>query len=310
MADIGYPYDQNWTIMPFLGEFFALMTAALWSVSSVLFTEATRRIGSVRVNVTRLILGIFLLILVIWIWDIERDLTGTQVINLALSGLVGLAIGDSFLFKAFEQIGARLSMLILSSAPGIAGVAAYLFLGEGLPLLAVAGMILTIAGVSLVISERGAQAGHPRKIRWTGIVYAFVGAAGQGIGLIFAKLAFNEGDLSGFVAAFVRISGSLIFLFPAAVLAGKLQRPIATLNEERKAFFLTGVGSVVGPFLGISFSLIALANTKVGVAATLMATVPIIMLPLIRFVYKEILSWQAIVGAFVAVAGIAMLFLR
>jgi drug/metabolite transporter (DMT)-like permease len=296
--------------MPFLGESFALMTAALWSVSSVVFTEATRKIGSVRVNVTRLLMGVFCLIVVIWIWDIDTNLTVAQGTNLALSGLVGLAIGDSFLFKAFEQIGARLSMLILSSAPGIAAVAAFVFLGENLPFLGVVGMITTIAGVSLVIFERSAQAAHPQRIRWTGILFAFIGAAGQGIGLIFAKLAFNEGDINGFVAAFVRITGSLILLLPAAVLAGKLRRPIATLKEEKKAFLLTGVGSVVGPFLGISFSLIAVANTKVGVAATLMATVPIIMLPLIRFVYKEILSWRAIVGACVAVAGVAMLFLR
>jgi len=296
--------------MPFLGELFALITATLWSVSSVLFTEATRRIGSVRVNVTRLLLGILLLSLAIWVWDIDKNLTATQAINLVLSGMVGLAIGDSFLFKAFEQIGARLSMLILSSAPGIAAVAAFVFLGEDLPVLGVVGMITTIAGVSLVIFERGAQAAHPEKIRWTGIAFAFIGAAGQGIGLIFAKLAFNEGNINGFVAAFVRISGSLVLLLPAVVLAGKLRRLIATLNEERKAFLLTGVGSVVGPFLGISFSLIAVANTKVGVAATLMATVPIIMLPLIRFVYKEALPWRAILGAFVAVAGVAMLFLR
>jgi drug/metabolite transporter (DMT)-like permease len=296
--------------MPFLGEFFALMTAALWSVSSVVFTEATRIIGSVRVNVTRLILGLVCLGLVIWVWDMEKNLSLNQAMNLALSGLVGLALGDSFLFKAFEQIGARLSMLILSSAPGIAAIAAFAFLGEDLPALAVAGIVTTIAGVSIVIFDRSARVTHPVKIRWTGLLFAFIGALGQGIGLIFAKLAFNEGEINGFVAAFVRITGSLLLLLPAAALAGKLRRPIATLNRERKALLLTGVGSVVGPFLGISFSLIAVANTKVGVAATLMATVPILMLPLIRFVYKEILSWRAVLGAFVAVAGIAMLFLR
>jgi drug/metabolite transporter (DMT)-like permease len=161
--------------MPFLGESFALMTAALWSVSSVVFTEATRKIGSVRVNVTRLLMGVFCLIVVIWIWDIDTNLTVAQGTNLALSGLVGLAIGDSFLFKAFEQIGARLSMLILSSAPGIAAVAAFVFLGENLPFLGVVGMITTIAGVSLVIFERSAQAAHPQRIRWTGILFAFIG---------------------------------------------------------------------------------------------------------------------------------------
>ena len=296
--------------MPFLGEFFALLTAALWSVSSMVFTEATRKIGSVRVNITRLLLALFYLITVIWVSGASMLLSFSQILNLVLSGVIGLAIGDSFLFKAFQQMGARLSMLILSSAPGMAAVVAYLFLGEELSPLGVAGIVTTLAGGSLVILGRGAQAAHPRKIRWMGVLFALIGAAGQGIGLIFAKLAFNEGDINGFVAALVRISGSLIVLLPVALVAGRLSGLIATLNRERKAFLLTGVGSIVGPFLGITFSLIAVANTKVGIAATLMATVPIIMVPMVKLVYKETLSWRAIIGACIAVAGVALLFLR
>jgi drug/metabolite transporter (DMT)-like permease len=296
--------------MPFLGEFFALLTAALWSVSSMVFTEATRKIGSVRVNITRLLLATFYLIIVIWLSGASTLISSSQVLHLVLSGVIGLAIGDSFLFKAFQQIGARLSMLILSSAPGMAAVVAYLLLGEELSVLGVFGIVTTIAGVSLGILERGAQTPHPTKIRWTGILFALIGAAGQGIGLIFAKQAFNEGDINGFVAALVRISGSLIVLLPVALVAGRLSGLIATLIRERRAFLLTGVGSVVGPFLGITFSLIAVANTKVGIAATLMATVPIIMLPMVKLIYKETLSWRAIIGACIAVAGVGMLFLR
>jgi drug/metabolite transporter (DMT)-like permease len=73
---------------------------------------------------------------------------------------------------------------------------------------------------------------------------------------------------------------------------------------------LTIGGAIFGPYLGITFSLIAIMYTKVGIAATLIATVPILMLPLVRIIYKERLSWHAIVGACVAVGGVAILFLR
>ena len=71
---------------------------------------------------------------------------------------------------------------------------------------------------------------------------------------------------------------------------------------------LTALGSVFGPFLGISFSLIAVKHTKVGIAATIMALVPILMLPLVRFIYEEKLTWRAIIGAFLAFVGVALLF--
>jgi drug/metabolite transporter (DMT)-like permease len=86
--------------------------------------------------------------------------------------------------------------------------------------------------------------------------------------------------------------------------------PLVTFKTERRALWLTAGGAVVGPFLGITFSLMAVAHTQVGVAATIMAMVPIVMLPLLRIFYKEELSWKSIAGAFVAVGGVVLLFLK
>jgi drug/metabolite transporter (DMT)-like permease len=81
-------------------------------------------------------------------------------------------------------------------------------------------------------------------------------------------------------------------------------------RHDHKSLWLTIAGGVLGPFFGITFSLIAVKNTDVGVASTLMATVPILMLPLVHFVYKEKISTRAILGSVLSVAGIAILFLR
>jgi drug/metabolite transporter (DMT)-like permease len=123
-------------------------------------------------------------------------------------------------------------------------------------------------------------------------------------------MAFNESEINGFVAADIRIIASIVLLLPLAIMTKRFKSPIRMYNDDKKAFYLTAVGSVFGPFLGISFSLIAVEYTDVGVAATIMATVPILMLPLVKFIYKETLSWRAIIGAFIAVGGVALLFLR
>jgi drug/metabolite transporter (DMT)-like permease len=112
------------------------------------------------------------------------------------------------------------------------------------------------------------------------------------------------------VATFVRIFSSVIIITILAILAKRFKNPIKVYKENPKAITTTAVGTFFGPYLGITFSLIAIANTKVGIAATLMSTMPIIMLPMVRYYFKERLSWRAIGGAFIAVAGVAIIFLR
>jgi drug/metabolite transporter (DMT)-like permease len=137
-----------------------------------------------------------------------------------------------------------------------------------------------------------------------------MGAAGQAGGLVFAKLAFDQGDINGFVATFVRIFSSVIIFLPVLLIFRKYDNPFKTYKNNIKAFASTLGGTVFGPYLGITFSMIAIANTNVGIAATLMSTMPVLMLPLVKYIYKDKLGWRAIVGAFITVAGVAILFLR
>jgi len=296
--------------MPLIGEMSALLTAFLWSATSMLFAAATLRIGSVQLNVTRQVFAILILCLIILLFRIDYSLSSSQLINLAISGLFGLAFGDSFLFKAYQQIGARISMLIMSSAPIISALLAYFVLKEILYFWGIVGMLITICGIALVVLERNEKDKSSKKHNYTGIIFGFLGAAGQGAALIFAKLAFNEGSINGLIATIVRLISSIIILFPIVLLLGKFKNPIKGFQKDTTAFALTIGGSIAGPVLGITFSLIAIANTKVGIAATIMGTVPVIMLPLVKYFYKEPLSWRAILGAFITVLGVAILFLR
>jgi len=298
------------TVMPFFGEFAALFTAMLWSGSSMVFAAATARIGSLQVNISRLLMATTYLGIVILLFGLPVALSGRQIGNLAVSGIIGLALGDTFLFKAFKEMGARITMLIMSLAPAVTAALGYVFLGESLSTHAVLGMMITILGIAIVVVDR--RAPNSGRSSWSveGLAFGLLAAVGQGVGLIFAKMAFREGEINGFVATLVRILSSLVLLIPGLLASGRWVSPVLTFSRDRRALLLTAVGSILGPFLGISFSLIAISHTSVAVAATLMATVPILMLPLVRIFHHERLSWKSIAGAFVAVFGVALLFLR
>jgi drug/metabolite transporter (DMT)-like permease len=296
--------------MPLLGEMSALLTAVVWSWSAFLFAAATARVGSMQVNIVRLILATLLLIAVVLVLQFDTQLSASQLVNLGISGVIGLAIGDTFLFRAFKEIGARMSMLVMSLAPAFSAILAYLFLDEIISPLGTIGIVVTIGGIATVVLEKD-RTGSSRYLMTTiGVLYALVGALGQGGGLIFAKMAFMESQLNGFVATLVRLVASLVILIPVLMVTGRLKNPVPVFRKDRRAFLFTSGGAVLGPVLGISFSLIAVANTKVGIAATIMATVPILMLPIARFVTREEISGKSIIGAFVTVAGVAILFLR
>ncbi|MGB9847682.1 MAG: EamA family transporter, partial [Minisyncoccia bacterium] len=165
-------------------------------------------------------------------------------------------------------------------------------------------------GILLVVYERNGN--QSDKINYSGLLFALLASIGQGIGLVFAKIAFmdSSNSLNGFVATSVRLAASLSILLPASILMKKLKNPIDVFRKDLKALILTTGGSIAGPFLGITFSLIAISHTKVGIASTIMALPPVIMLPLVRYFYDEKLTYRSILGAFIAVTGVAILFLR
>ncbi|MBI5324715.1 MAG: DMT family transporter [Ignavibacteriae bacterium] len=296
--------------MEYVGELFALLTAVLWSFSSFIFTTVGKRIGTIQLNIYRLLFASVFLLLTFFIFNIKITADPVQLLYLSLSSLIGLVIGDTFLFKGFDLIGPRNTLLIMSINPAIAAIIAFFALNETLGVFAILGMIVTLGGIALVILDKKQNENSRFKITRRGLLFAFIGAAGQGVGIIFAKLAFVHGDIHGLVATFIRLAFATIILFPLTAILGNFKNPFKIFIGEKKSFWLIILGSILGPYLGITFSFYAIIYTKIGIASTLMATIPIIMLPLSVWIYKEKLSWKSIVGAFISVAGVAILFLH
>lgn len=293
-----------------IGELSALITAILWSMTSLFFASAVSRIGSVQLNVSRQFIALVFLSLVLIITGSEFNLTTEQYFYLGLSGLVGLTFGDTFLFLAFREVGARISMLIMSLSPAIAALLAFIFLNETINLIGIIGILITLTGIMIVVYEKNGI--EENKINYIGLFFALLASIGQGTGLVLAKQAFNlsQSPINGFLATTIRLSSSLIILLPVSLLTRKLKNPITVFRNDTKAFWLTIGGSIAGPFLGITFSLIAISYTKVGIASTIMALPPVIMLPMVKYFFNEKLTTKSILGAIVAFAGVAILFLR
>jgi drug/metabolite transporter (DMT)-like permease len=140
----------------YLGHTAALFTSVLWTFTSMFFTAGGRRLGSSIVNAVRIPIAVALLATTHFIltgrwWP---DLLPLQVLYLALSGFIGLSIGDQALFTAFVDIGPRLSMLLMTTSPIFAAAFGFAFLGESLSPLGMLGIVITISGVAWVVLER------------------------------------------------------------------------------------------------------------------------------------------------------------
>ena len=300
----------------YFGEIAGLLTAVFWTVTSLAFESAGKKVGSLSVNLIRLVIAFFITGIFCWItrgyfWP--ADATLYQWKWLSLSGFVGFVVGDLLLFQAFVVIGARISMLIMSLAPPIAAYSGWLILGEKLTNLNWLGMLITLTGIILVILKRKKSelnGSIVKKIRSSysvpGILLALGGATGQAVGLVLSKKGMGSYD--AFSASQIRIltgiaGFSLIFFF-----IRRWPKVIEAL-KNRPAMKGIALGSFFGPFLGVSFSLLAVQYTETGVAATLMSVVPVLIIAPSVILFGEKVNGKEILGAVITVAGVSLFFI-
>jgi drug/metabolite transporter (DMT)-like permease len=295
---------------PHAGELAALGTAVCWTATSLAFEAAGRRVGSLAVNLIRLVMAVFLLGAFTWLTrglPLPLDAGTHAWIWLSLSGLVGFTVGDLCLFRAFVVVGARVSMLLMTLVPVITAIAGYLVMGEVLSPRELLGMALTIVGVSTVVWERRRSAtGVLERLPLTGILLGLAGAAGQAVGLVLSK--YGMGSYDAFAATHIRVMAGCVGFAVVFTVTGWWPRVRAALRD-RRAMQSTGIGAFFGPFLGVSLSLLAVKYTEAGVAATLMALAPVMIIPVSVLAFREHVAWPTVLGAVVAVGGSALLFL-
>lgn len=299
---------------PQLGGIAALTTALLWSGTSSFFTMAGRSIGSVTVNRFRLILALLFLLLahtLVMGAPLPLSAAPERWMWLSISGVIGLVLGDAFLFQAFLWIGPRLSMLLMSLAPLIAAFSSALIVGEHLRGGQWFGVVLSLSGVALVVSDRRfvvQEQAISRRRMLRGVVFGIAAATGQALGLVTSKLGL-AGDFSALSANLIRMLAAATVMWTFTILTGRARISFRRLRAHPASFgFLLG-GAFTGPFLGVWLSLVAIQNTTIGVASTLMSLTPIFLLPIGRIFFHEAFGWRSWVGTLVALGGVSALFL-
>ena len=294
-----------------LGEISALLTAIFWTVTALSFERAGKLIGSLAVNWIRMFFGMIFLSFFAWVTRgmfLPIDAGMHAWCWLSISGVIGFVVGDVLLFQAFVLIGSRISMLIMALVPPITTLISWLIMGETLSVRDFIGMALVVGGIVFVVienpkRERAIKFSHPV----SGILYALGGAAGQAVGLVLSK--YGMGDYNAFASTQIRIFAgfagmSILYFFLKAW-------PKVRLGfKNPRGLLITINGAFWGPFLGVSFSLLAVQHALAGVASTIMAIVPVLIIPPALILFKEKINAKEVMGAVIAVLGVGILFLQ
>lgn len=300
----------------YYGEIAALLTAVFWTVTSLSFESAGKKVGSLQVNLIRLLLAFLIYGVLNYFRNgmfFPMDAGAERWGWLALSGLVGFVFGDLLLFQSYVVIGARIAMLIMALAPPITAIMSWLMLDEVMSLMNWVGMIVTLAGISIVILKREKHEDDSKKKRkikanysLKGILLAFGGALGQGVGLVLSKKGM--GDYDAFAASQIRVITGMVGFALIILVTGRFGKVWDALHHFSAMKRIT-LGSIFGPFLGVSFSLLAIQHTQAGIAATIMAIVPVLIIPPAILLFHEKVNWKEIIGAGITVGGVAIFFL-
>lgn len=297
--------------MNFIGELAALATSFFFAFTALIFTTTGRMVGSQVTNRMRLIFALIYLVILNLIFFREPLPFSAESLRwlwLSLSGIIGLSLGDAFLFQALISLGPRLGTLLLSLAPIFGSIIAWVFFGETLTALQITGIALALAGIAWVVLSHEEPPNTPHGHTRRGVIFGILAGLGQAIGLVLSKQGMF-GEFSPFQANAIRMLAAAIFIWVWTALDNKLWITFAAVREKPRVLGWLALGAFLGPVMGVSASLLAVQHAEIGVASTLMALSPVIVLPISYFAFKERIGWQAVVGTVLAIAGVAVLFL-
>ena len=309
--------------MSYLGEIISLFVAVSWTITALFAEVGSKRLGALQLNVIRMVLSLLLLGGTLWFFTdsfFPLYADGQTWFWLSLSGFVGYLLGDYCLFNSYILIGSRFGQLFMTLAPPAAAFSAWIMLGEVMTLQALLGMVVTLVGIGISVLNKGAENNLSFKLPLKGILFGVGAGVGQGIGLVLSKIGMEcyEANIPAteetvttllpFASTFMRaLTGAIGFIMVMA-----FQRKFCTLfhaMKDGKGMRAAIGATIAGPFIGVSLSLMAVQYTEAGIASTLMALTPVLILWPSHFFFRQQVSFKEIVGACVSVFGASLFFL-
>ena len=309
--------------MHYLGEAISLAVAVSWTVTALFAEVGSKRLGSLQMNVIRMILSLVMLGATLW-WftgspyPLYAD--GKTWLWLSMSGFVGYLLGDYCLFNSYIWIGSRFGQLFMTLAPPTAALFGWMLLGETLAWNALLGMLVTLTGIGISVLNKGESQKLSLKLPLKGVLYGIGAGVGQGIGLVLSKVGMNfyeevipageelVADLVPFASTFIRaVTGAIGFL---CVMGFQRQfHTLATSVRDRKGMNAALWATITGPFIGVSLSLMAVQYTEAGIASTLMALTPVLIIWPAHIFFGQQVTFKEVVGACISVIGVSLFFI-
>jgi drug/metabolite transporter (DMT)-like permease len=233
-----------------------------------------------------------------------------SLILLALSGLIGIGLGDTAYFLALNSLGARKTLVLETLAPPLGAFLAFLIIDEAITLLDCLGIILTLLGVMWVISEQTLDNTHLN--HKYGIIWAVLAAISQAVGAVLSRLALLDSPISPLESSLIRIVAGVAIAFvltqiPLLSAQPKLIKTIKSFSLRTLGIiFLAAFGST---YLGIWLQQTSLKFAPTGIAQTLLATSPLFVIPFALMMGEKV-TLRSCFGVIIALAGISLLFIR
>lgn len=307
--------------MAYLGELISIGVAFSWTATALLSEFGSKRLGNLTLNVLRMALALLFSMAMFWVvTGVPLPSGGTMEAYgwLLLSGLVGYVIGDFCLFQCYIIIGSRYGQLFMTLAPLAAAFMAWMTLGQEMTLMSIVAMVVTLFGIGISVLGRGERHKVALKLPLNGVLFAIGAALCQGIGLVLSKIGMDHYETSAvantpswmipFSANFFRcIAGIVGFTLLLDFREGF--SPLRDALHDRKGLSVATATTIFGPFVGVAFSLMALQYTAAGIASTLMAMTPIIILLPSYWLFHTKITWRAVLGAVISVIGVSLFFL-
>ena len=304
--------------MAYFGELISIGVAFSWTATALLSELGSKRLGNLTLNVLRMGLALlFSMVLFLVVMGSPLPPVGSMEVCgwMLLSGVVGYVIGDFCLFQCYIIIGSRYGQLFMTLAPMAAALMAWITLGQQMTPSSLVAMLVTLLGISISVLGRGEHHKVSLKLPLNGVLFAIGAALCQGIGLVLSKIGMDHYDTSTqpawlipFSANFLRciagiIGFSLLLYFREGL------KPLRDAIHDRKGMAVATATTIFGPFVGVGFSLMAVQYTSAGIASTLMALTPIIIILPSHWLFHQRITWQSVLGAVISFIGVSLFFL-
>ena len=311
--------------MQYLGEIISLLVAVLWTATALFADQASHRIGAMSTNFFRMVFSAILLAGLLWIvigHPYPAFADGKTWLWMGLSALVGYVFGDYCLFNSYIVIGARFGQLFMTLAPPFAAIAGWALLGETLSWKSWLAMAVTLTGIAISILNRSGADHHLQlKLPLKGVLLGIGAGLGQGVGLVLSKIGMQHyaaalpADAPAafdwampFASTMIRSLTGMVGFFVLLALMRKLPELRAALKNGAGMKY-TGLTTLFGPFIGVSLSLMAVQYARAGIASTLMALTPVLILFPYALIYKQKITPKEILGVIISMTGVALFFL-